>query len=83
MNYHTKGLRLVALETDLDGDTATNIHVVRVNLRNSSVSATACGIKGKSGYAFPFHKWIWESNTAPICEACYQKVGGRIRQDTW
>jgi len=83
MNYHTKGLRLVSLESDLDGDTVTNIHVVRVNLRNGSVSGTACGIKGKFGYAFPFHKWIWNSNTAPICEACYQEVGGRIRQDTW
>ena len=78
MNYNSKGLRLVALETDLDGDTVTNIHVVRVNLRNGKTSATACGIQGGFGYAFAFHSWIWNSYSAPICESCYQVVGDKI-----
>lgn len=81
--YHPAGLRLVAMDTEIDGDTVKQFHVCRVNLRSGGVTATACGIKNRSGYQFPFHRWIWKSNNAPICESCYQVIGNQILEDGW
>lgn len=77
--YFHKSMRLVALMGDIDKGTITQLHVVRVKLMTGKVSATACGIVDAKGYQFPFHNWIWSSDTAPVCEACYQKVAGKVR----
>jgi len=78
---HPKGLRLICLDSELDGDIVKQIHVVRVNLADGTVSSTACGIRDQKAFAFPFHHWIWLSVTAPICEDCYQVVQPRLRKD--